>query len=226
MFIALLRAFNQLSDPPVRRVVWVGILTAAAAFALLALAVWFALTRIDLLGGWGWTWLNDAFSVLGGVAVLGLAWFLFPAAAALIASLLLDDVVGAVERRHYPTLPPPRRQPPGESVATALRFFTVTLAVNLVALPLYLMPVANIFIFLAINGYLLGREYFELVALRRLNPADARTVRYANRLKLFSAGVIIAFLSTIPLVNLLVPVVASAFMVHVCHGLKGSLRCA
>lgn len=40
MIRALLLAIGQLSDPASRRVVWIGVLSAIAAFALLAGAVW------------------------------------------------------------------------------------------------------------------------------------------------------------------------------------------
>jgi uncharacterized protein involved in cysteine biosynthesis len=49
-------------------------------------------------------------------------------------------------------------------------------------------------------------------------------MRKAHTAKLFAAGVIVAFFSTIPLVNLLVPVVATAFMVHIFQGLTGNLQ--
>ena len=64
------------------------------------------------------------------------------------------------------------------------------------------------------NGYLLSREYFELVALRRIGPVEARALRKAHRGRLFVAGVIITLLLTVPGVNLLAPVVATAAMVH------------
>ena len=49
---------------------------------------------------------------------------------------------------------------------------------------------------------------------------DVRALRRRHRLKLFGAGVTIAFLLTVPVVNLLTPVIATVFMVHVFHGLR------
>lgn len=224
MIRALLLAFSQLSERGSRRVVWTGVLGSLAIFAGLAALIWWALfhTTLTDIG-----WLDTALDLLGGVLVLLLAWILFPAGVTTVAGFLLDDVVDAVERRYYPHLPPARSPGITQEVWTALRFLSVVILVNLVALPLYLtLPGLNLIVFYLVNGYLLGREYFELVAIRRVGRAAAKDLRRAFPLRLFSAGVIIAFLSTLPLVNLLVPVVASAFMAHVFHGMKAPLRAA
>ena len=218
MIRALFLAFAQLSDPGARRVVWIGVLSAATAFLLLALGVWWALFHTALTG---YAWVDWALDLLGGLAVVALAWVLFPATVGMVSSFFLDEVVRAVERRHYPQLPPARQTGMGEELLTALRFFAVVLLVNLVALPLYFtLPGLNLIIFYTVNGYLLGREYFEMVAIRRLGRKEAAFLRRARPLKPFLAGIVIAFLSTIPFVNLLVPVIASAFMVHVYQSMS------
>lgn len=222
MIRALLLAFGQLSDPRSRRVVWIGILSAAAAYALLAGAVWWALFHTPLTD---YAWIDWVLDLLGGLVVLILAWLLFPATVGMVSSFFLDEVVERVEASHYPHVPRPGTTNLLQELWTALRFLVLVLAVNLVALPLYLAaPGLNLLVFYTVNGYLLGREYFEMVAIRRIGARQARLMRRAQPLRPFSAGVIIAFLSTIPLVNLLVPVVASAFMVHVFHSMKGPLR--
>ena len=91
-------------------------------------------------------------------------------------------------------------------------------------LPLYLLllfvPPFNLIVFYALNGYLLGREYFEIVGVRRLDDAETRTLRRRHRGRAFMAGVVIAILLTVPLVNLFTPVVATAFMLHVFERLR------
>ncbi|AWK86115.1 EI24 domain-containing protein [Azospirillum thermophilum] len=222
MIRALILAFNQLTDPRSRRVVWIGVLSAAAAYGLLAAAVWWALFHTPLTG---YAWVDWMLDLLGGLVVLVLAWILFPSTVGVLSSFFLDEVLERVEARHYPHLPAPRRTGLTEELLTGLRFLAVVLGVNILALPLYLMaPGLNLVVFYVVNGYLLGREYFELVAIRRMGAREARDLRRAKPLKPFSAGVIIAFLSTIPFVNLLVPVVASAFMVHVFQSMRGPLR--
>jgi uncharacterized protein involved in cysteine biosynthesis len=93
----------------------------------------------------------------------------------------------------------------------------VTIVLNLLALPLYVfMPGLNFFVFLGLNGYLFGRQYFEVVALRRLDMAATRAVRHRFGVRIFAGGVVIAGLFAMPFVNLLAPVIATAFMVHLC----------
>ena len=100
----------------------------------------------------------------------------------------------------------------------------MTLGLNLLALPLYLLllfvPPFNLFVFYLLNGYLLGREYFELVAARRLDTAGVRRLRRAYRGRLLLAGAVIAFLLTVPIVNLVTPIIATGFMLHVFEGLR------
>ena len=82
----------------------------------------------------------------------------------------------------------------------------------------------NFFVFLGLNGYLFGREYFEVVALRRLDRR--RPGRCAQRFagRVFLGGVAIAGLFAVPIVNLVAPVIATAFMVHMFEGLRRSSR--
>ncbi|KAA0575650.1 EI24 domain-containing protein [Azospirillum sp. Sh1] len=221
MIRALVLAFAQLSDPRVRRVVWTGVFVSVIAYALLAGGAWWALSVTPLTG---YGWVDATIDVLGGLGVLVLAWLLFPATVGTVSSFFLDEVVERVEARHYPALPAPRHAGWLEELATALRFLLLVLAINLLALPVYIFaPGLNLIVFYTVNGYLLGREYFEMVAHRRMDRATARAMRRARPLKPFLAGTLIAFLSTIPFVNLLVPVVASAFMVHVLQSMSAPL---
>jgi CysZ protein len=218
---ALARAVNQLPDPPVRRVVWQSVLGALFGFFALAGLIWLALfeTRLSDI-----PWLDTTIDVMGGLAVFVLAYLFFPAVVVTISGLLLDRVADAVERRYYPHLPPAVELGIGESLLNSAKFLLVVVALNLLILPIYLFPGVNLAVFYILNGYLLSREYFELVALRRMSAANARQMRKAHSARLFLAGVIVAFFSTIPLVNLVVPVVATAFMVHIFYGLTGSLQ--
>jgi len=98
------------------------------------------------------------------------------------------------------------------------------LVANLIALPFYLillfLPQFNLLIFYGLNGYLLGREYFELVGQRRLSLKDTKALRRRNRLRVLLAGAVIAFLLTLPILNLFTPIVATAFMLHVFERLR------
>ena len=214
MFDAFAKGFAQLSDPRTRTVFWIGILVATVVFGLLwaALTYFLATTTLFETGWLGWAeWIVD---VLGGFAALWLTWILFPAVITLVVGLLLEGVAEAVETRHYPNLPPAPAQSVLRSVINALRFAAVLVVLNLLLLPFLFFPPLFPFVFYAVNGYLLGREYFELVAFRRLSTGEAKALRKRHGGRLLVVGVLIAFLLTLPLINLLTPVVATAAMVH------------
>lgn len=208
---AFAKAFSQLSDRSIRRVVWISLAITAAVFIALFAVMGFLLTHTALfrIG-----WLDTIVDVLGGVATLVLTWLLFPAVVSSFVGLFLERVAEAVERRHYPFLGPAREASLSEVIATTLKFLGVMVAMNLVLLIFLLFPPVFPFVFYAVNGYLLGREYSELVALRRCDMAEMRSFRDTRRGQLFVAGLVIALLLTVPFVNLLAPVVGTAAMVH------------
>jgi uncharacterized protein involved in cysteine biosynthesis len=231
MFAALSKAIQQCSDPTFRRVLLRAVGLSLAVFVLLwivagALLAWG--------GGWLLDWIEpegvwqDVLEVVFGAAgvggVLFASFILFPAVMVMVMSFLLEEIAAAVEGRHYPSLPPARPQPIGEMLRSGLAFAAMTVAINLLALPFYLLliflPPFNLILFYGVNGYLFGREYFEIVALRRQNPTDAKRLRLRCRGRLFLAGILIAVMMTIPIVNLFAPIVATGFMVHVFEGLK------
>ena len=234
MFSALAKGFGQITDPASRKVLWRAVAASAALFLVLWVGFGFALGWLsELLVAWlgGFEFLSGAlgflqtvFEGLSFAGILFVSFLLFPAAVSFVLSFLLEDIAESVERRHYTGLPAARRQPLGESIVGALSFFATATILNLVLLPLYLvllfLPPFNLFVFYGLNGYLLGREYFEVVALRRLDRQAAQELRRRYRGKVFLAGVIIAFLLTIPFVNLLTPLVATGFLVHIFQGLR------
>jgi CysZ protein len=220
MLTALCRAVAALSMPPLQRLVALSLALAVLTFALL----WFGIAGILYdTAFFGWRPLNWLLDLLGGLAVLALTWLLFPAVVTLIMSLYLERVAVAVEACDYPGRGPPRRQPIGETLGIMLRLTGLTLVLNLLALPIYLLiPGINLFLFLVVNGYLLGRGYFEVVSLRRLDAAATRAVRSRFGLRVFLGGVVIAGLFALPLVNLVAPVIATAFMLHIFEALPRS----
>ena len=139
-------------------------------------------------------------------------------------SLFLEEIVDAVDNRHYPDDSPARPVAFTTTVVVALRFTGIALALNILALPFYFVtfwfPPFAMVVFYCLNGYLLSREYYELVALRRLDPTDAVSIRKANKQRLFLAGVVITFLFTIPIVNLFAPVIGVAAMAHIFRSLR------
>jgi len=218
MLTALFRAFRALFSPPLPGLVALSFAITVVSFTVLWIGVAIGLDHLPTLGWRTINWLVDA---LGVVGAMFLSWLVFPAVVTLIMGFFLERVAAAVEAMDYPGRGPPRRQSIHEIVATLFRLVLLSIALNLLALPLYLLlPVLNVLIYLALNGYLLGREYFEIVALRRLEPEAARAVRRRFGARVFVAGAIIAALFAVPFVNLVVPVIATAFMVHVFERLR------
>jgi CysZ protein len=218
MIAALCRALGDLSSPQLRRVVLLSLALAMATMLLLWLGIGAVLYDTALFHS---RLLNGIVELLGGVAVIVLSWLLFPAVVTLVMGFFLDRVAAAVESRHYPSAEAPRHPPFAETAVAMMRLMGLTILLNLLALPLYLMlPGINLFLFLAVNGYLLGREYFEVVALRRLDWGAARAARSRFGGRVFLGGVVIAGLFALPIVNLIAPVIATAFMVHVFEGLR------
>ena len=200
-----------------RRIVARSLWLAALTFAVLWLTVAGLLYNTAFFA---WRPLNWLVDLMGGLAVLALTWLLFPAVATLIMSFFFERIAAAVEALDYPGRGPPRRQPIGATIVAALRLMMLTILLNLLALPVYLLvPGINLFLFLALNGYLLGREYFEVVALRRLSAAATRAMRTRFGLRVFLGGVVIAGLFAVPLVNLAAPAIATAFMLHLFEAL-------
>lgn len=224
-------AVGQLTDPRIRGVLWMGVLGALAVFVCLWAGVWWLLTSVDPSSVWGLSTLIDWFgdtadwiaSIAFAAAILIATFLLFPAVVTIIVGLFLDRVADAVEARHYPDLGEARHQSLLEILASTVRFAVVVVALNILILPLYLVlifvPGANLVLYYLLNGYLVGREFFELAAFRRLSPDEAVRLRRAFRSRVLLAGVVLTFLMTVPVVNLLAPVLGAAFMVHVAHDL-------
>lgn len=222
MFRSLLNAVGQLGDPAIRRLVWLSAGLALTTLVGLVIGAAALLARTTLLN---WPWLDIIVDVLGVFATLFLAALIFPAAIGLIAGLFAERVADAVDRRHHPDQPPCRHQSVGEAVSIALRFTGLIVLANLlVALLSFWLPGLNLLVLLALNGYLLGREYFEIAAVRRLDPAQMRTARRRHGATLWLGGMLIAGLLATPVVNLLVPVIATAFMVHEVERLNRGTR--
>lgn len=227
IFVAFGRAVSQLGDPRFLRVVGLGIVLALAllygVYALfLGLVEWAAPGSITLpligpIGG-----IDTLLGWASFFFMLVLSIFLMMPVAALFSSLFLEDVAQAVEDRHYPDLPPVPRLSLWTGLREAINFFGLLMAVNAVALLAFgfagpLSPV----VFWAVNGYLLGREYFTLVAMRRLGREGAQSLRRQHWGKVWLAGTLMAAPLTIPLVNLIIPVLGVATFAHLFHRLHG-----
>ena len=217
MFAAVLKAFAQLFSPGFR---WILLKSLGLTIGLFLLAGFGLRAVFQSFSFVPWTWLETAIEIVAGLGLVAGMVFLIGPVTALFAGLFLDRIAEQVERKHYPKDFPGQDPPIAQSMFTAVKFTFVIVLVNLLVLLIVWLPGINILAYLVGNGYLLGREYFELVAARFMSRRDLKALRKANRGKVFVAGLFIATVALIPFVNFLVPLFATAFMVHVFKGVK------
>ena len=215
---ARIAAFELLS-PPFRAVfiktLGLTVLALVALwFGLTSLVEWLALPWLQTLLPGIPSWAGWLGGIIAAIALaFGMALLVAPVTA-VIAGLFLDDVAEVVERTDYPRDPVGRAMPALRSLVLAIKFFGVVIAGNIVALLLLLVPGINIAAFFIVNGYLLGREFFEFAAMRFRPEVDARALRKKYAGTVFLAGLVIAAFLAVPLLNLLTPLFAAAMMVH------------
>ncbi len=211
MIEAATLAVRQALTPPFRTVLLKTVGLAVLLLVLVGVGLQSALASLVTLDNAMLDWAAAIASALGILVVL---FFAVPPVISLIAGFFLDEIAGRVEATHYPADPPGREQPLGVSVLLGAKFAVLVLLVNIGALMLALVPGINLIVWWVANGYLMGREYFELAAMRFRTPEEARALRRDNRVTVFMGGLMIAAFLAIPIVNLATPLVATAFMVH------------
>ncbi len=217
MFDSLFKTLAQLPTGPFQRVLWLSVAGSLAT----AIVLWFVINTVLIKTDFiGLAWLDAAADFLGSLATVVLLVLLLPAFIGLIASFMLEWICRAVEARYYPDLPAPRAQSVMEAVIIGVRFAIVLIVLNILLLLLIFFPPVYFVVGWALNGYLLGREYFELVACRRLNHAEIRATRRSHGLATWLAGLLLAVIASIPFVNLLLPIFGTAFMLHTFERLR------
>lgn len=214
-------AVQQLSDPKLRSVIWQSLLLSLILQIALGALGWWALQSFATFK---WHWVNELVHWLGGSAVVVLALLLFPASFGIVVSIFTEKIADIVEGEYYPALGPAHGIPVWTALWTGLAFLLAVIVLNLLMLPLYILALfiagLGAVLFYALNGYLAGRMYYETVALRRLSATDVKAWRGANTGTLWLTGMAIVFLGTIPVLNLIVPVLGTAAMVHVAQTLR------
>ena len=225
----MIRAFElavrQLSDPRLRSIIWQSLALSLVLQVGIGVLAWWALQSFATFQ---WGWLNEGIRWLGGGAVIVLALMLFPAGFGIVISIFMEKIADIVESEHYPKLGPARGIPVWTGIWSGILFLVTLIVLNLLMLPFYLVAlfVAGLgaVLFYGVNGWLAGREYYEQVALRRRDPAEVRAWRKANIGTLWLTGAAIVFLGTIPILNLIVPVLGVAAMVHIAQMLRPPLN--
>lgn len=233
MFDALVKAIAQMGTPAFRRILLKAVGLALLLIALIGIALqrvfsWFATAGADwaevtigVAPHAAWDVLVWIFSIAASLGILLGGIFLMPAVTAFVGSFFVDEIAEHVEREHYPAEPIGRPLPLGRATIEGTRTALLALLVYLIALPFLLFAGVGVLIFFFATAYLLGREYFELVAMRFLTPADAKALRRLHRGTVFTAGIAMAAFVSIPIVNLATPLFATALAVHVYKRMAG-----
>lgn len=212
LLLPLTRALSQLADPALLGVVWRSVLFSALCFAIILVGTIGAVHHFVTAGGI-LAWALDA---LGSIAAAVLAMWLFLPVAATIGTLYFERIARAVERRFYPSLPPAQPAPVLDQLLIGLGVGLRVLGLNVLALLLTLFfPGIGLPIGWAVASWAMGRGLFVAVAMRRLNRPDAEALYRAVRPIALAQGGAMAAAAYFPLLNLLIPVVGTAAMVHV-----------
>ncbi|HEY9359039.1 MAG TPA: sulfate transporter family protein [Xanthobacteraceae bacterium] len=232
MIDAAVKALVQMFSPPFR---WVLLKSSGLALGLIVLFA-IALHRLLVwLATAGANWVESMFgvsapapisifvwvlSIAAGIGIIVGSVFLMPAVTALLGSFFVDDIALEVERTHYPTEPVGTPLPLPRAVLQGAKTALLAILIYLIAVPFLLVAGAGAVIFFLASAYLLGREYFELAAMRHQPIAQAKRLRQTHQSTVFLAGILIAAFVSIPIVNLATPLFATALMVHVHHRIR------
>lgn len=211
---ALRRSFISLKSGALIKILLLSMLLNLLVLALLVGGFTYAMLNINLFGAWDW--LADWGA---GFLAAGIAYFIYPLLLPLIISFFDTAIADAIEREEYPNLPP--MQPPyWPTLMQDIKFTLKVLLINVAILPLYLLPGVNLLLYFVVNGYLIGIEFFHVVAGRHVLPKESEALKKQYRFTLAMAGAAITFCATIPFVNLVAPMIGVAMMVHFFHGLR------
>ncbi|MFC0240467.1 sulfate transporter family protein [Rhodopseudomonas telluris] len=233
MLDAAIKALTQILSPPMRSILWRSIgfalaLIAVAAIGLQRVLSWLAssseLWAEAALGGFQTPLhiLSWVVSIAAGLGIVVGAVVLMPAVTSLVAGIFVDEAAEHVERAYYPNEEPGVALPVGVAAIETIKTALLTILVYLVALPFLFVAGAGVIVFFLATAWLLGREYFELAAMRFRPAAEAKAMRRDNATTVFIGGLIIAAFVSIPIVNLATPLFGMAFMVHLHKRLSGS----
>ena len=226
IFSDFLRSVAQFDDPRFRRVLWRGLGLTIVLLAAACLLVIYGVNQLlysALVAGMisDQSWLGSLFNIGGVLLTIALSiWVMVPVASAIIA-LFLDEVAQAVEARHYPHLPKQAAAKLQDQILVSIRFLGLLILANIGALILsIILPFLAPVVFWATNGYLMGREYFQMAAMRRMPRTQAQELLQRHQGAIWCAGILMAIPLSIPLVGLFIPVLSAATFTHLFERLR------
>jgi CysZ protein len=211
MVSAALKALGDLLSPEFRAIFWTAIGLTLGLFVAVGVGVMALFWFMTLLP---WPWLETVVAIGTGLGLVVLFFFLMAPVTSMFAGLFLDRIAAKVEAKHYPRDEPGRPLSGVQTILIPLQFFVIVLLANILALPLVFTGFGVLILFV-INAYLISREYFEMVAMRHMEPADAKALRKAQAAEIFVSGFVPAVLAIIPFINLVVPLFSTSYFTHI-----------
>ena len=214
MIHALMLSFQSLSDRRVALVMVKVVVLTMVTLIVSGIGLWFALQAL-----FGWLSVNGTgfWSGLLSAAILGLSGILlFRVVAVAITWVFADDIIDAVEDRFYPRHAAFGKRPSlGAGAQMAVKSIARVVGYNLLALPVYVLllftGVGTAIAFLLINALLLGRDLEDMLIARHGAKGAMKKLSRVILGLFGTAGMMV------PLVNLFVPVLATAMAVHLVH---------
>ena len=216
---AFFSAINDLTSPEFRGVLWKSIALTFALFVGILVGIETLLSFVTLVP---WPWLQTMIAFGAGLGLLAAFFFLVGPVIAMFAGLFLDKIAAKVEARHYPNDAIGKSLPTIPAFFFGLKYASIALAVNIIVLPLVFFFGFGAILLLAVNAYLISREYFEMAATRFMPPGAASALRQKNGIILFFAGLVPAAMSLVPILNFTVPLFATSYFVHIFKKVSAS----
>ena len=212
MFASAGKAVAMLFDRDfIGMVLWSLVLT-AVLFVVLFIGIEYWLAYLPTLGA---PWVNTFLKLVTPILLVLGVFFLGTPVAAIFASIFLDRIAAKVDAHFYPNDPKAPGTPFVSGTAEAIRLIGLALLINVALLPVDVgVPgLAEVATVIA-NGWLLGREFFELASLRHLSRQQSDALRRRHSGKIFAGGLLISVLTVIPVLDLIAPFFGSALMAH------------
>jgi CysZ protein len=210
----------DLLEPDIRTILFKTVILSLFSIIMIVYMCWTLFNTHQVFDIWllgpilSWAW---------GLLALIFGALLLPPITIIIGSIYSDSIVDHIEKKYYPSRLGMRQIKLSELGFSISKNFCITITVNILLAPLYLIgtffPIISFLIFYSVNGYLIGKELFETVASRHLEMKDRYLLKKQNNSKVIIGGIIMVGISTIPILNLVAAVLGIVFMTHFFHSL-------
>ena len=212
---AMTAVLGGLKDVIFGRLTWLALINLVVAGTITVFAARAGLRYLVPLipDGGGWlAYVSTAGEFVAGVAVVVLAIALSPAISMVVGGVMFDFAAERVEKKI--DAPKARAVPIQEGMLNGARIALPALALNLIVIPLYFIPVVNALTFYSLNGFLMGREYATITAARHMCYQDAVSFRKRHGAAVFMVGLACS------LVPFLAPLVGASAMTRLVQSLR------